>query len=194
MRSTLKTLTLSALAVATLAGCQSMMDDQTAKAPAAPKAKAVAAQINNDDLYEVAHEGRYYVFDDMAVYKDFIANGETPYRKVYIGEGPDNQTLVFGLTSKDKKKTSGIGSIDLYKGQQQAAEKFYGEMRNEDGRLYVFSTLADMEAVRQTGEAAYRFTQIGAGPNGETVVFVLNKTNKKKKPVALMAEFAARNQ
>ena len=190
MRSTLIKLSATTLLATALTGCQSMNSDIAAK-PSAP-AKAIT-QVNNDDLYEVAHEGRYYVFDDMAVYKDFIANGETPYRKVFIGEGPHNQTLVFGLTGKDKKKTSGIGSIDLFKGNQAPADSFYGEMRNEDGRIYVFSELKDMEAVRQTGEAAYRFTRIGAGPQGETVVFVLNKGNKKQKPIALMAEFAARN-
>ena len=187
MRSPLLKLSATALLALTIVGCKSMNQDMAAQS-ATP-----APIVNNDDLYEVAHEDRYYVFDDNAVYKDFIANGETPYRKVFIGEGPHNQTLVFGLTGKDKKKTSGIGSIDLFKGNQAPADNFYGEMRKEDGRIYVFSELKDMEAVRQTGEATYRFTQIGAGPQGETVVFVLNKSNKKQKPVALMAEFTARN-
>ncbi len=190
MRSALIKLSVSVAAVAVLAGCQST--DNSHKTAAKAPAPAVK-KVNNDDLYEVSHEGRYYVFDDMDVYKDFITNGETPYRKVYIGEGPNGQTLVFGLTGKDKKKTSGIGSIDMFQGKQAAAESFYGEMRGEDGRLYVFSELKDMEDVRKTGEAAYRFTQIGAGPKGETVVFVLNKGNKKKQPVALMAEFKKRN-
>ncbi|WP_281647447.1 hypothetical protein [Parendozoicomonas sp. Alg238-R29] len=189
MRSTLIKLSAASLLATALVGCQSMNNDSMAA-----KSAAAAKPVNNDDLYEVAHEGRYYVFDDAAVYKDFIANGETPYRKVFIGEGPHSQTLVFGLTGKDKKKSSGIGSIDMFKGNQAPAENFYGEMRSEDGRIYVFNELKDMEAVRKVGEAAYRFTQIGAGPNGETVVFVLNKSNKKKQPVALMAEFAARNK
>ncbi len=192
MRFSLTKLLVPVIAVFALAGCQSMTEEKMASKPIQTKQPVV--QLNNDDLYEVAHEGRYYVFDDTAVYKNFVAHGETPYRKVFIGEGPQGKTLVFGLTGKDKKKRSGIGSVDLYQGKIAPAENFYGEMRGEDNRLYVFSELADMEAVRKTGEAAYRFTQIGVGPKGETVVFVLNKNNKKKKPMALMAEFSTRNQ
>ncbi|WP_415900755.1 hypothetical protein [Neptuniibacter sp. QD48_11] len=151
------------------------------------------AQLNNDDLYEVSHEGRHYVFDDFATYQSFLTVGETSYRKVFIGGGPKGETLVFGLTGADKKKMSGIASIDMFNGEMAGAESFYGEMRGEDGRLYVFSTLEDMEDVRTVGEAPYRFTQIAAGPQGQTVVFVLNKNNKKKQPVALMAKFKEMN-
>jgi len=154
---------------------------------------AAAAQVNNDDLYEVMHEGRYYVFDDYKTYQSFLTVGETSYRKVFIAGGPHGETLVYGLTGKDKKKTSGIASIDMFNGKLEAAEEFYGEMRGEDGRLYVFSTLEDMEDVRLVGEAPYRFTQIAAGPQGQTVVFVLNKSNKKKQPVDLIAKFKSMN-
>lgn len=172
-----------AASLLTLAACQSMPEAEPVSAP--------APMVNNQDLYEVEHDGRHYVFDDAATYQDFLTIGETSYRKVFIGGGPKGETLVFGLRSKDKKKMSGIAGIDMYNGKLAAADAFYGEMRL-DGRLYVFNQLSDMEAVRQTGEAAYRFTQIGAGPKGETVVFVLNKSNKKKQPTELMADFKAR--
>lgn len=177
-------------AMFSLYGCQSNQPKAEAAQAAAPVA---APQVNNDDLYEVMHEGRYYVFDDFATYKSFLQVGETSYRKVFIGGGPEGETLVFGLRGKDKKKQSGIAGVDMYYGKQEAAEKFYGELRGEDGRLYVFSTLADMESMRQVGEAPYRFTQIGAGPEGQTVVFVLNKGNKKKQPVELMARYKQMN-
>lgn len=154
---------------------------------------AAATQLNNDDLYEVMHEGRYYVFDDFKTYQQFLTVGETSFRKVFIGDGPKGATLVYGLTSEDKKKSSGIASIDMFNGKLEAADDFYGEMRGEDGRLYVFSTLQDMEDVRLVGEAPYRFTQIAAGPQGQTVVYVLNKSNKSEQPVELMAKFKAMN-
>jgi hypothetical protein len=152
-----------------------------------------AAQLNNDDLYEVVHEGRYYVFDDFKTYQSFLTVGETSYRKVFIGGGPKGKTLVYGLTGEDKKKMSGIASVEMFNGELEPAEDFYGEVRGEDGRLYVFSSLEDMEDVRLVGEAPYRFTQIAAGPQGQTVVFVLNKGNKKSKPVELMAKFKTMN-
>lgn len=152
-----------------------------------------AALHNNQDLYEVMHEGRHYVFDDYAVYQEFLKVGETSYRKVFIGEGPKGQTLVFGLRSEDKKKLTGLAGVDMFQGKLAAAQDFYGEMRRDDGRLYVFNTLQDMQDVRNVGEAAYRLTQIGTGPQGQTVVFVLNKSNKKDYPTALVERFKAVN-
>ena len=168
-------------------GCQSTATIETAK----PVAEA--PKLNNDDLYEVVQEGRYYVFDDFKTYQSFLTVGETSYRKVFIGGGPHGETLVHGLMGKDKKKLSGIAGVDMFAGKLEAAEDFYGEMRGEDGRLYVFNSLKDMEDLRKVGEAPYRFTQIGAGPQGQTVVFVLNKGNKKKEPVALVSRFKAMN-
>ncbi|MDO6564916.1 hypothetical protein Q4488_16160 [Amphritea sp. 1_MG-2023] len=169
----------------TLAGCQSQQVEHEMAAP--------APVLNNQDLYEVGHEGRHYVFDDFAVYQEFLSVGETSYRKVFIGEGPQGKSLVFGLRSEDKKKLEGLAGVSMYKGQMPAADDFYGEMRGEDGRLYVFSRLEDMQAVRNTGEAAFRLTQIGNGPQGQTVVFVLNDSNKKVFPTELVARFKQMN-
>ncbi|SBS26922.1 hypothetical protein MAQ5080_00667 [Marinomonas aquimarina] len=154
---------------------------------------AAEAQLNNQDMYEVHEEGRIYLFDDRATYEDFLAIGETSYRKVRIGDGPKGETLVFGLTNEDKKKTSGIASIDMYDGNLAGAESFYGETRME-GRIYVFQSLEEMNQARVVGEVPLRYTDIAAGPNGETVVYALNSDNKKNKPVELMAKFKQMNQ
>ena len=181
---------LVAGALVSMYGCQT-----TEVKEAAPVAKAEVKKVdlNNDDLYEVSHEGRHYVFNDFATYQDFLTIGETSFRKVFIGAGPHGETLVYGLTSADKKKLSGISSVEMFNGNLEGAEDFYGEVRAEDGRLYVFSTLEDMAEFRKVGEAIFRFTQIGAGPQSQTVVFVLNGSNKKKEPVELMAKFKKMN-
>ncbi|RDL43078.1 hypothetical protein DN730_16395 [Marinomonas piezotolerans] len=150
------------------------------------------ASMNNDDLYEVHDEGRIYVFDDRDVYEDFLSVGETSYRKVRIGDGPRGETVVFGLTNEDKKKMSGIASVEMYDGELNGAEDFYGEMRME-GRIYVFQSLEEMNTARTVGEVPLRFTSIGSGPNGETVVYALNSDNKKKEPTALVEKFKAAN-
>lgn len=153
-----------------------------------------SVELNNTDLYEVHAEGRLYVFDDTSTYKEFLTVGETSYRQTFIGSGPQGQTVVFGMTSKDKKKHfSKIAAYNLYMGTLPAAESFYGETRL-DGRIYVFDSVDDMKAVREIGEASLRYTDIGSGPNGETVVYVLRGDNKKKKPTALITEFKKRNQ
>lgn len=154
----------------------------------APQDKAMSQ--NNDDYYEVYHEGRLYVFDDAATYLSFLDVGETAFRKVRIGAGPHGETVVFGLTGADKKKSEGIASIDMYDGKLVPADDFYGEV-HMDGRIYVFYDWKELQAFKQTGEAAYRFTEIGAGPRAETVVYVLSKEKKKVRPVATIARFTA---
>ncbi len=152
-----------------------------------------AADLNNEDLYEVHHEGRIHVFDDQATYQQFLEVGETSFRQTFIGAGPKGETLVFGVTGADKKKSADqVAGYNLYHGTLPAADRFYGEMRLE-GRIYVFDRIEDMEAVRTTGEAPLRYTEIGAGPQGETLVYVLRSDNKKQKPVELMAAFKQHN-
>lgn len=176
----MRKLTLSLMAAALLAGC------------AGQEKKAEISSLNNDDLYEVHHDGRIYIFDDLAGYRDFLDTGEVAYRLTRIGAGPQGQTVVFGLSSEDKKKTSGIAGIDLFDKKLAAADSFYGEMQME-GRIYVFDSYELMDEVRQmNGHVAYRYTDIGAGPQGETVVYALTDAQKKSRPDQLIERFKAR--
>lgn len=144
---------------------------------------------NVNDFYQVYKEGRVYIFDDFKTYDEFVKVGETPFRLTRIGAGPAGETLVFGLTKKDKKMRSGLGSVDMYDGKAEGiSDGFYGEIIKE-GRIYVFGDWTDMKNFMSTGEAPLRYTQIGAGPNGETVVYVLNEDNKKEIPDDLIEEF-----
>ena len=74
----------------------------------------------------------------------------------------------------------------------QPSQDFYAETIRH-GRIYVFSAFADMQTVRLFGHPNFFYTEIGSGPKGETVVYVLNKKTKKKKPTALITEFKKRN-
>lgn len=160
-----------------------------APAPVVTAAPVAEPSINNDDVYLIEHEGRYYVFDDEAVYKSFMQNGETAYRLVRIGEGPAGSTLVFGLRDADKAKSEGIAAVDMYDGRLAgASEGFYAEVLYDE-RFYVFSEWNDLVNFQRTHIADLRYTEIGAGPAGRTVVYVLNDSNKKDKPVALIERF-----
>lgn len=77
-------------------------------------------------------------------------------------------------------------------GTLEGATPFYGEMRVE-GRIFVFSSLAEMNNARLVGEVPLRYTEIGSGPEGETVVYALNNDNKKMKPVEMIAMFKKMN-
>ncbi|MDX1497495.1 MAG: hypothetical protein R3352_08070 [Salinisphaeraceae bacterium] len=200
---------LSLLAVLALApGCAWLTDykyeEPGKKAPAKAESKSEAAPLaaasmpepapaestlNNEDIYLIEHEGRLYVFDDEAVYQSFMSHGETAYRLVRVGEGPGGSTLVFGLRDEDKEKREGIAAVDMYDGRLAgAAEGFYAEVLH-DGRFYVFSEWDDLVAFQRTRIADLRYTEIGAGPGGRTVVYVLNESNKKEKPLSQVARF-----
>jgi hypothetical protein len=185
MRPLNKKLTAALVALSALAA----MSACTQQAATKQRAEQVATpQFNNDDYYEVHDEGRIYIFDDAATYLSFMGAGETAYRLTRIGAGGSGETVVFGLRKEDKKKRSGIGGVDMYDGRIEGAESFYGEIVKE-GRIFVFSTWQDVKDFQAVGEAVYRYTDIGAGPNGETVVYVLNKGNKKQQPGELVARF-----
>ena len=152
-----------------LGGCATIGTEQTESEP-------VVEAVKLTELYEVHKHGRIYTFYDRGLYKDFLAMGHTAYSFNRIGAGPNGETLVYGLTGADKKKRSGIPSVEMHDGVLKP-EAFYGETVL-DGRVYVFDSLEEMKAVRTHHEAAYRLTDIGAGPNGETVVYVLTSANK----------------
>lgn len=144
------------------------------------------------EIYEVHHDGRLHVFYDRKLYKEFLELGETPFRLTRIGAGPKGETIVFGLTKKDKKKPGSVDAIKIYDKKIKAPNNIYAEMRRH-GRIYVFNTFEDMNPVRNFGHPTFFYTEIGVGPKGETVVFVLNKSNKKKRPDALIAKYKAMN-
>lgn len=143
------------------------------------------------EIFEVHHDGRINVFYDKKLFKEFLQLGETSFRLTKIGAGPNGETLVFGLTKQDKKLKKPVAAIDLYDGKLKQ-DTIYAEM-HKDGRIYVFNSFNDMKPVRLFGSPNYMYTEIGAGPNGETIVYVLNKKNKKKRPDALIAEFKKHN-
>lgn len=177
-----------------IVGCipvvEEVFDDGPSTSKSAKAKNTAPTSLNNDDYFEAHHEdGRIYVFDDGHTYKDFLQFGETPYRRTRIGAGPQGQTVVFGLHKNDKKKLGDVAAVTLYEGKLAGAEQgFYAEILH-DNRFYVFNNWQDVQSFRKTGEAALRYTQIGAGPGGRTVIYVLNSSNKKQKPTALIAAF-----
>ncbi|WP_319557775.1 hypothetical protein [Thiomicrorhabdus sp.] len=205
--------TLGALAGAiALAGCQTQPVQQSTEAQAAkvettaqvavdpskpeisaptftdPAPKQAPVAEKGTDLFEVHHEGRIYFFYDFPTYQSFLDVGETAFRLTRIAAGPKGETVVFGLTKEDKKKGAETPAALIIDGKAEAKTPFYGEIMKH-GRIYVFDSKKDMDFVREVGEPSYMYTEIGSGPNGETVVYVLNKNNKKKKPVALIESF-----
>ena len=181
---------LIALAVSgVMTGCaNSPKEEATTKVQPVVENVAPVTEVNNDDIYVAYHHNRENVFYDAKTYKDFLSLGETSFRKTYIGGGTNGMTVVYGLTKADKNKLEAMPGELMMTGKLEAAQDFYAEVFKHD-RFYVFSTWADFDGFVKTGTDNLRYVEIGSGPKGETVVYILNKDNKKKKPEALIAKF-----
>lgn len=175
-----------------LTGCEST-SVKTESTAATPKSTTETSNSANSITWLESHDhGRIHVFYDRKTFDSYKSVGETAYRLTRIGAGPNGETVVFGLPKEDKKKGGNTAAAMLWDGKTEVSS-FYGEL-SKHGRIYVFSEKADMDFVRKIGEPSYMYTEIGSGPKGETVVYVLNKNNKKKKPVALIAKFKSMNK
>jgi hypothetical protein len=181
-------LILGAFALAILAGCAAPA--QQAQQAQAPAAAAAAAPAAAREFYVVLPEdGRYYAFADTRNYLGFLAHAEVPLTRTRIGAGPSGKTVVFGISSDDVKNNRPSMAEQLFDGKLQADAGFYGEVF-KNGRFYVFGNMKDMMDFAQFGEVPYSYTDIGAGPKGETLVWVMNKDSYAKgRPAATIAQF-----
>lgn len=160
----------------------------TACATTEQSASTVTLEPASQQLFELHHEnGRIYVFDDVELYKAAASGNKPVFHRTRIGGGPEGQTLVFGLNSKQSKQTGDIDFIQLFDGKAAEADSFYGEMR-KDGRIYVFESLQDMQTTRTT-KPVFFVSMIGAGPEGETVFLVQNSKTSGKPADAMKARF-----
>ena len=170
------------------AGC--VTAPATVRAPA--PASAPAASMASDELYVVLPEnGRVYAFGDTKNYFDFMKHGEVVLTRTQIGAGPGGKTLVYGITKADVKANRPSRGEEILQGKTPPAGPFYGEAF-KSGRYYLFGDLKDMKDFTAFGEVPYSYTEIGAGPNGETLVHVMNKKSYAKgKPVERVERFKA---
>lgn len=192
----MKKLWIALLAAGVVSGCSNVAEKPVAEKADAAQVNApvtnetAVAALDSSDLYVVFADGRMNVFYDADVYKEFVEMGEVAYRRTFIGAGPKGETLMYGVTKADNK-ASILPSIEMLEGRLAPTDVFYGEIVDADGRISVFDNWALFQDFIAHGEVTYRFTEIGAGPKGQTVVFSVTKENSKKRPEALMAKFKA---
>ncbi|CAL60697.1 conserved hypothetical protein; putative exported protein [Herminiimonas arsenicoxydans] len=193
MKQTMQLASLAAGAAVILAltGCATdtkQTNTATTATPAASKMTVTTAQAS--EFYVVLPEdGRIYAFGDTKNYMSYLAHSEVPLTRTRIGAGPGGKTVVFGITSDDVKKNEPSTAEKIMDGKLEAASNFHGEAFKA-GRFYVFNDMRDMMAFTAYGEVPYSYTDIGAGPKGETLVWVMNKDSYKKgRPLSTIERF-----
>lgn len=186
---------LSVLLLAALAGCANQATVPPAEpaakpVPATPVAPAVQSTASPLTYFAVLPEDeRHYLFGDAKTYLSYLQHGEVALTRTRIGASPAGTTVVFGITADDVKDNRPNPAELVFDGKLVPGAGFYGEVF-KDGRYYVFHDLRDMKIFLEHGEAALTFTDVGAGPNGATQVWVMNKdTMPQGRPTATMAMF-----
>lgn len=172
---------LSALVAITAlaAGCATAPEPTPAATPMATPAPKAAAMASAELFVVLPEGGRVYAFGDTKNYFDFLAHGEVALTRTQIGAGPGGKTLVYGITNDDVKANKPSRGEQILGGTLPADGGFYGEAF-KDGRFYLFGDLKDMKDFAAFSEVPYSYTDIGAGPKGETLVYVMNKTSYAK--------------
>lgn len=185
----------AALTVSALGGCAAYQT-ASAEAEAKPKTKMAAspaASAPTEHFFIVYHEnGRIYPIADVKNYLTFLETDELMFTRTRIGAGLEGETIVFGIEKNEADNPRKPSKAELFfDGKYTPTGPFYGEIVR-DGRIYVFGSWADFKDFMVNKEVAYTYTEIGAGPKGETVIYALNKeTAKKGRPVELIEAFKA---
>lgn len=199
--------TLVALLVAGLmSGCATSQNSSTsaepkAKAPSPAQASGNAgssasvgmapAEAKLQTYFLVFHEnGRIYAMTEPKIYLGLLEHGEVPLTRSRIGGGPEGETVIFGITNEDGKHLDKpTAAEDIFDGRVKDLKPFYAEVvRN--GRYHVFGEWKDFQDYLAHKEITFTYTEVGAGPKGETVVYALNSETKEKgRPLHLVEQF-----
>jgi len=158
---------------------------------AAMTGTVASAGVAKEYFVVLPEDGRYYAFGDLKNYFAYLSHGEVTLTRTKIGVGPNGKTVVFGITADDVKNNTPSLGEQVFEGKLSGDADFYGEVV-KDGRYYVFGDLKDMLAFAAFGEVPYSYTDIGAGPKGETLVWVMNKDSfAKGRPTGRIDRFKA---
>ena len=116
-----------------------------------------------------------------------LASGQAPSMRTLEEKDANGLEVVLALRAEDQgKPLDKIAAYRFFKVAQVPAHPFYGEVR-QDGSIYVFKRYGDMQDMVKLGEPIFRYTDIGSGPNGQTVTYGLQK--EEGRPDATIAQF-----
>lgn len=175
-------ISIKPLSIALLAACVSACSSYSTT----PATKAEAS-LNNEDWYQVRTEEKLFLFDDYKVYRDFLVSGNAPVIKDLGEKDKYGQDIVLALRAEDSnKKLEEVSAYRFLRQNMPPASKFYGEIRQE-GVIFVGQRYGDMVDLNKIGEPIFRHTEIASGPQGERVIYLMQK--EEKKPESLIKQF-----
>jgi hypothetical protein len=184
----MKSFVIKPLSIALLAAAMAV---GSVHAVAATAAQSAEVELNND-WYQVWTESQAVVFDDHAVYMEYVKTGKAPYMKDLGIKDPAGRAIILALRAEDKgKDVNTLSAKRFLDVNLPPAADFYGEIR-QDNKIFVFKRYGDMKDTISLGAPIFSYMELGGGPKGERLVFALQK--EEGKPEALMAKFHTLNR
>ncbi len=152
-----------------IAGCSGMSTQE----------EPVTTQILSKDgnFFVWQHLGRHYVLGSQESNAKFAKAPHMPYARTILGAGPNGETVAFEIKKKDDAYTDRL--VETYnrtpfllesKGDNYFVYKY-------NGRIYVVGSTKTNEKFQSSPHLPLTRTLLGAGPNGETVIFEFDKKN-----------------
>jgi hypothetical protein len=182
----MKSFAIKPLSIALLAAAMAVC---SLPASATDTAKSAA---NNEDWYQVWTENQAMVFDDRAVYVEYLKTGKAPYMKDLGTKDAAGRSIVLGLRAEDQgKDVNSLSAKRFLDVNLPPSSDFYGEIR-QDNKIFVFKRYGDMKDTMTLGTPIFSYIELGGGPQGERLVFALAK--EEKKPDALIAKYHSLNR
>ena len=165
-----------------------------------PKGESVIVEVDKKDpklqerlwntfsaknLYysEIEYDARTYIVGSIASKFKFMKLPHFPYAKTLVGAGAQGQTVVVEIDKKNSHMQERLW-------KEYKARNFYYAEEIHDGRIYVIGNKETHEKFKKNPHLPYPRTMIGAGPDGETIIFELDKKN----PVILRSAMLEFNQ
>lgn len=134
----------------------------------------VLLSSNDADFFVYAYNNRLYVVGSKSMADKFVKQHHLPYTRTILGLGPKGETVVFEV---QKKKPAYVARLQQkYESAPallKAKENFWVWKYN--GRIYVIGQQKTNEAFKMNHHLPYTKTILGLGPQGETVIFEVNK-------------------
>jgi len=144
------------------------------------KEETVTKQIMAKDgnFFVWQHLGRHYVLGSEESNRKFAQSPNMPYARTILGAGPNGETVAFEIKKKDDAYTERL--IETYNHTPFLIERKEDNyfVYKYNGRIFVLSDAKTNDKFQTTPHLPLTKTILGAGPQGETVIFEFNK----KKP------------
>jgi ABC-type microcin C transport system duplicated ATPase subunit YejF len=128
-----------------------------------------------DNFFVDSHQGRLFITGSAESHEKFLGTGHLPYTRTLLGAGPMGETVIFEVNKKDPALAERLQETFLSTSflVAHSGEDFFVQKYKE--RLYVLGSKESNQSFMAHKHLPYTRTILGAGPQGETVVFEVNK-------------------